>query len=109
MSPDLDTLNTVAKELRRCNVMIEIESCSHLPSHNCYLVNDIFLLSYTEAAEILRRSKAASYLAGKASAAFERLSGWVLQFIYRACYAGQQTKMEAANGRKEDAKPDAPA
>lgn len=84
---DLDQL---AKDLRGCSVIIEIDSCSLLPSHSCLLVNDTFLLSYSQAEDIHRRTKAASWAASKASNMAERLVGWVLQSIYRCCFASQK-------------------
>lgn len=90
----------LARELRGCSVVLQIDSVSHLTTHNCYLVNDTFLLSYGQAADIHRRSKAASGLAGRASEAAERFVGWMLQTIYRCCFASQKPiQMEKHSGQ----------
>lgn len=90
----MNDLDVLCKGLRGSNVMIEINAISHLTTYNCFLVNDIFLLSYREAEDIYNRSKRAATLAGKASQALEWFTGKLLQFIYRCCFAGQKTKME---------------
>lgn len=87
------TQDELAKALRGCSVVLEIESVSHLTSHNCFLVNDAFLLSYREAESIYQRSQTASTFAGRLNALAERLVGWSMQAIYRCCFAGQKAKM----------------
>ncbi len=85
----------LARELRGCSVILDIDSISHLATHNCLLVNDSFLLSYKQAADIHRRSKAAQTFSGKVSAVAERFVGWLLQTVYRCCFASQKpVKME---------------
>lgn len=87
-------------ELRGCSVILEIDSISHLPSHNCYLVNDAFLLSYGQAHDILKRSKAAQKIAGKVSMLAERFMGWLFQAIYRCCFTSQTpVKMEKSDAQ----------
>ena len=94
MTPD-----ELATNLKGCNVIISCDSVSHLASHNCLLVNDTFLLSYREAEAIYRRSKAASTIAGWLQGQAERVVGWTLQLIYRACFKTQPpVKMEKPSG-----------
>lgn len=90
----------LARELRGCSVVLQIDSVSHLTTHNCYLINDTFLLSYGQAADIHRRSKAASGMAGRFSELAERFVGWMLQAIYRCCFAAQKPiQMEKPDGQ----------
>lgn len=99
----MNDLEQLAKELRGCSVVLEIDSISHLETHNCFLVNDTFLLSYGQAKDIHRRSRAASWATSKASGLAERLVGWVLQAIYRCCFASQkpaQMKKEPVDGEQ---------
>jgi hypothetical protein len=79
----------LARDLRGANMVIEAQSVSHLPSHNCLLVNDLFLLSYRDAQNILNRSNAARTIAGYVQGKFETFVGWLLQLIYRCCFKTQ--------------------
>lgn len=81
-------------------MVLEVDAVSHLESHHCYLVNDTFLLSYKQAQDIHRRSKSAQTIAGKLSHVAELFMGWLLQAVYRWCFASQTpVKMEKGDAQ----------
>lgn len=43
------------RELKGCDIPIEILSIQNLPHHNCLIINDLLLLSYVETKELLEQ------------------------------------------------------